>query len=63
MKPNNINDKFSAVSLCTTISKCLFYHLYMVSFIDTNIPTAQTFYPVFFLFYLVSFRNPVLMTP
>ena len=51
----------SDVSLCSGVSKGPSDHLYMASFIDTNVLTAQTLYPSFFQVELILSRNPILM--
>lgn len=45
------------------MSKCLSYHLYIASLVDTNILAAHTLYPALFLFDLIHSCNPILMAP
>ena len=57
------SERYSAVSLCSSVCEGLSYHLDVASSIDTDILAAQTAYPIFFLFYLVHLCDAGLVAP
>jgi len=57
------SERYSTVFLCSPVRKGLSYHLDAASSINPHIISAETAYSIFFLFYLVHFRDPVLVAP